>query len=751
MTKKLTPAFAILKLLLALAASLVGVPVAVAAEAEPYFVNIGLCSGSSLHGGSVSPLDPKTMLVQSDMSNAFYSHDGGQTWHLIHMKYLRGGGTTTPAEYDPADANVIYWTDGRTVKVTRDRGVTWVMVGPSQPWDERDRVRRIYLDPDLAGRLFVGVDSGLNVTDDGGQQWKKIETVTGWVFKIAADRTSPKDKRRYFVGTADGVFRSDDGGATFTEKNSGLPPGGLAGFAAGSNQDETILYAAAPCTASDGKLAGGMFRSTDKGETWQRCMNPDIDVDPKLPKTAYQFVTTSDKNPRRAYVWCQGARFYPPDHNTIYRTDDAGESWKAVYFSDPRFKAKGMQCNVETDWQTEALRQRWQSPARALEINTGNPDMVVLTQERWYIYTTDAGSAGNAHACTRVVQDGQVSWRNNGLMETSCWDYLIDPLDKNRRYIAQTDIGFSRSLDGGRTWIWGGPALPQGVDNTTYQIVFDPDIKGKIFGAFSATHDIPNYNSIYGGHWRSEHSAGAVGVSLDHAATWKKLWPTKLPVMSIVLDPKSPKGNRTLYAALFEGGVWRSTDDGKTWQACKNAGLGSQKNKRCLKLVLQPDGSLLNLVTGKVKGQTDGVGLYRSTDQGDHWTRISQGQKWTWPKDFSVNPHDPDDILVGESRDNPGLYRTKDGGNTWQLLASKERETFGGYFHPDHPGWIYMTCTEGPAHCGLYLSKDDGKTFKPFSQIPFGNIQRICFDPDDPGHIYLTTFGYSVIKAPLEP
>ena len=137
------------------------------------------------------------------------------------------------------------------------------------------------------------------------------------------------------------MFRSDDGGATFAKKNSGLPEGELTGFAAGSNKEETILYACTPCTASGGKLSGGMFRSTDKGETWQRCMNADIDVDARLPKTAYQFVTTSDKNPKRAYVYCQGVRFYPPDHNTVYRTDDAGESWKAVYFSDPRFQGQG--------------------------------------------------------------------------------------------------------------------------------------------------------------------------------------------------------------------------------------------------------------------------------------------------------------------------------------------------------------------------------------------------------------------------
>ncbi|MFB3893975.1 MAG: WD40/YVTN/BNR-like repeat-containing protein [Phycisphaerae bacterium] len=729
---------------------------ALAAEPEPPFVNIGLCSGSSLHGGSVSPVDPKTMLVQSDMSNAFYSHDGGQTWHLIHMKYLQGHGSTCPAEYDPANADVIYWTDSTAVKVTKDRGITWALLGESQPWGERNRVRRIYLDPDFTQRLFVGTDSGLYMTENGGKDWKQLPTVSGRVFRIAADRASAKDKRVYFVGTADGVFRSDDGGATFQKKSAGLPDGGLTGFAGASNKDETILYACTPCTAAGDKLAGGMYRSTDKGEKWERCMNADIDVDPKLAKAgqaAYQFVTASDKMPKRAYVYCAGVSYYPPNHSTIYRTDDAGASWKAVYFSDPRFKAPGMECNVPMDWQTEGLGgNRWQGAVRALEINAADPDMCVVTQERWYIFTANAGKSWQlGHTGTRVEKDGQVSWRNNGLMETSCWDYLIDPFEKSRRYIAQTDIGFSRSIDGGATWIWGGPALPKGVENTTYQIAFDPEIKGKLFGAFANTHDIPNYNTVYGSHFRPGRSDGAVGVSLDFGATWTKLWSTKLPVTSVVLDPKSPKGNRTLYAAQFEGGVWRSSDDGKTWEQCKNVGLGSQKNQRSLKIILQPDGSLLNLVTGKVKGETDGVGIYRSTDKGDNWTKLSEGQPWTWLKDFSVNPRDPNEILVGASRDKPGLYRTKNLGKTWELLGTKGKEHFGGYFHPAHPGWIYMTLTEGAEESGLYLSQDDGKTWKPYSQIPFANIQRVCFDPDDADHIYLTTFGYSVIEAPAQP
>ena len=51
----------------------------------------------------------------------------------------------------------------------------------------------------------------------------------------------------------------------------------------------------------------------------------------------------------------------------------------------------------------------------------------------------------------------------------------------------------------------------------------------------------------------------------------------------------------------------------------------------------------------------------------------------------------------------------------------------------------------------MYLSRDDGKTWEPFKQVPFSNIHRICFNPDDKDHILLSTFGASVIRAPTVP
>ena len=148
----------------------------------------------------------------------------------------------------------------------------------------------------------------------------------------------------------------------------------------------------------------------------------------------------------------------------------------------------------------------------------------------------------------------------------------------------------------------------------------------------------------------------------------------------------------------------------------------------------------------------DGVGLYRFDPKRNSWTWINRSNPLFWPKDFTVDPHNSKIIYVGacdaQGEKQGGLYRTTNGGETWQLLARKGPQTFGAYLSPFHRGWIYMTLTEDAPGAGLWLSKDNGKTWKPINNMPFGNVQRIAFDPREPNVIFATTFGGSVWEGP---
>ena len=722
---------------------------------KPAWTPVGLAGGGSMYSIAGSPHDPKLMMLSCDMSGAYISRDGGRHWRMIHHGQLRGC-TYCPPLFHPVKKNVIYAVSGwgSRLKVSTNQGRTWQDFVADPPW--RGRLRGMYIDPGNPRRFFAGTEAGLWLSPDGGRRWQRCRGVTGAYLGICAIRGR---RSAYAVGTDQGVFRSDNGGKTFQPSSAGLPKRKLTAFAGGSNRQVTMLYAAVECKVERGRLTGGVYLSKDGGASWQRALHKDLNTQTKrssrwahgdIPQ--YRFLLTTDKLPRRVYVYCPGTSYFPPNHHTIYRSDNAGKSWKAVFYSDPRFKR---QYNVEDDRLTLSIGQRYQSAPYSLTVNPAYPDTLMMTTDMLVFYTHDGGRRWQVSQGRGPVKFGKnLAWPGNGLVVTTTWNYYIDPFAPKRHYICYTDIGFARSLDAGKTWIWEGYRLPW--RNTVYELAFDPAIKGKIWGAFSNTHDIPNYNVIGGRH--RVIMQGGVALSTDYGQTWKKSGLPEAPCVSVVLDPKSPKNRRTLYAAVFEKGVYKSTDDGRSWTR-KGRGLGARQNLRCCKLVLHKDGTLFNLITAKRLGKDnfegEGVGLYRSTDGAETWQKINQSQPLRWPKDFAVHPGDSRIILVGAGSirgwPQAGLYRTINGGKTWKRIARKGNEHFGAAFHPKRKNWLYMTLTEGAPEAGLYLSRNNGRTWEPFTQLPFSNIHRVHFDPKDDRHIILTTFGGSVFKGPAVP
>ncbi len=727
---------------------------------------VGLSGGGGMFTPAYSPIVPGLMMLSCDMGSEFISRDGGRTWRMIPFRKLRTNIRCTPA-FHPTDPNVIYFggQDG-TIMISRDQGKDWQPVGKISGGCRGE----IAIDYDNPAFMLVGSANGAWISYNGGASWKRCNGPSGTIAGFHIDRTSPLQARRIFAATSNGVWRSDDGGAAWADKSSGLPFRNIRSFAGASNKDAGVLmlYCVLPSRKQGGKFAGGVYRSKDAGEHWETAMTEGINKDTKsydnyaqgsIPE--YSYVLAADPKPLTAYAMMnQNSGFWPPHHTTVFRSDDGGGHWRATLYMDPRFK----RYNVEPNWWTANYGTAYQEEAYGAAINPGNPDEVFRSMMIIGCVATRDG--GKTWSCPHTLANPaspqppgpETTWFCNGLVVTSTWNYYVDPFQHNRHYICYTDIGFARSLDGGHSWRhWNkNPGIPWG--GNTYALAFDPGVPGKIWGAFSNVHDIPNDNIVSGRH-RST-GGGGMGLSTDFGAHWKQLKGglPNAPVCSVVVDPRTPAGGRTLYAAVFRHGVFKSADDGKTW-AKKCSGLGAPGvNMRAYRVILHSDGTLFALVTGKRRpGGTygpflkEGAGLYRSKDGGEHWECINKTQPLYWPKDFAVDPKNSDVIFLGAAEADgtqAGLYQTRDGGLHWRRIAPGRGNAFGAYYHPKRPGWIYMTMMEGGPEYPLWLSTDGGDNWTPFRNFPFRGAQRVTVDPDNPDVIYVVTFGASIWKGP---
>lgn len=81
------------------------------------------------------------------------------------------------------------------------------------------------------------------------------------------------------------------------------------------------------------------------------------------------------------------------------------------------------------------------------------------------------------------------------------------------------------------------------------------------------------------------------------------------------------------------------------------------------------------------------------------------------------------------------------------MKVGRGLESFFVRLHPANPEVVYYsTGTQG-----LMLSRDGGKQWELFTQLPFDNIHRVTFDPQDENTIYVTTFGSGVWRGPALP
>jgi len=660
------------------------------------------------------------------------------------------GGRTVGATGVPGQPNVFYiGVNNGGVWRSNDYGVTWKPIFDDQPTGSIGALAVAPSNPDI---VYVGSGEGLQRPDlstgdgmykstDAGKTWKHLGLRDAQ--QIGAIIVDPQDPNRLFVAALGhpygpneerGVFRSTDGGESFQKvlyKDQNTGAIALQFDPSNSQTVYTDLWAGRQGPWENGAWQGpnsGLFKSTDGGNTWRQLTKGLPTFEQGLGRIGF---CVAPSESRRIYALVDAS----PQLGGLYRSDDAGESWRRVGNDarpwgrgsdfaevkvDPRNPDIIYSANVVT-WRSTDAGQNWAAFRGApggddyhtIWINPDNTQVILIASDQGAIVTVNGGQSWS-------------SWYNQPTAQF--YHVITDNRFPYWVYGGQQESGSvgiaSRGNDGQITFReWH----PVGVEEYGY-VAPDP----------------LNPNLIYGGKiTRFDWSTGQVqNIAPDPVRGGKYRFLRTAPVVFSPVDP---------HVLYFAGNVlFKTTSGGNTWDTI-SPDLSREKPEvpesigvyRKPEMATQPRRGVIYTVAPSYKdvnviwaGTDDGL-IHVTRDGGKAWSNVTPPGMTAWSKisvidagRFDVNTAYAAVNRIRLDDQHPHIYRTRDGGKTWKEIVNGLGDSGPVNVVREDP------VRRGLLFCGseraVYVSFNDGENWQPLRlNMPASSIRDLVIKDDD--------------------
>ena len=665
--------------------------------------NIGPFRGGRVTAVAGIASQPLVYYMGATGGGVWKTEDAGLTWTNVSDGFFHTGSVGAVA-VSPSNPNIVYvgmgegclrgnLSSGDGVYKSLDAGRTWTHVG----LPDSSQIGRLQIHPTSPDIVYVAAighpygpntERGVFRTKDGGRTWQKVLFVndrTG-AADIAMDATNPQVLYATAwqvlrtpwdissTGPGGGIYKSTDGGDTWTKLSAGLPPGNLG----------KIGVAVSPANAQrvwatvEADAKGGIYRSDDAGRTWQ-LLNDDFNMTSRQYYYGHIFADPLDAN--TLYTFC--AKYF-------YKSTDGGRTYSEVQTPHSDYH------DLWIDPKDSKRMVNGSDGGASVTFNGGRTWSAMDNQPtaQFYAVVTDRGTPYRVYGSQQDNTTVSIASRTSGAG------------------ITQTDW---HPVGGGESgYLAPTPSNP-------------PVVYGGSYFGLMTRYDERTGESQNITVW-PDYNGGRTAAEVKYRFQWT------YPIIV------SPHDGNTIYTGAQV--VFRSTNGGRSWETISpdltRNDLAKQNGGR-----LEEYYSTIFTIAESPKeraviwtGSDDGL-IHVTRNGGRDWQNVTPPaiQPYTRINIIDASPHDAATAFAAVNRYqlddfHPYIYKTTDFGRSWQSIAAGL---------PDRS--FVRTVREDPkrrnllyagTETGVYFSLDGGVRWQPLQlNLPIVPITDLTVKDDD--------------------